>query len=88
MTPITEPQEASMISKKAAAKFGSRFAIVLHNCDSPEMRSGVLRAKNNMLSMFEDETNSMELTRIFTNAFNKRLDHLEPLRAPRSQWGA
>ena len=73
------------ISKANAATLGHILADALHQCDNLAERKGVLRARDAVLDVLERDCQQSEADWqrycAFTNRFDDRLNHLEPLRS-------
>ena len=71
------------ISKANAATLGHILADALHQCDNLAERTGVLCARDAILNVLERDCQQSDADWqrycAFTNRFDDRLNHLEPL---------
>lgn len=63
------------ISKKTAKRLGTLFAEAIHNCETPQVRLGVLTA---MDAISEELAWNYAENHVMREAFRERLDDLEP----------
>lgn len=77
------------ITQTFARQMGAALADEIHRHQRPEVREGILRARDALLDLLEDSGQPHHVVRSVSAGFSARLDTLEPLTiGPRSAPGS